>query len=81
MWSREESELVCRGVGWFGYDFEIISRLFVSRNRNTVKRRWKRVEKEEPERAREAWERREPVGACTTIAPLLVLSARWDGEC
>ncbi|EJU00061.1 hypothetical protein DACRYDRAFT_23581 [Dacryopinax primogenitus] len=60
-WSREETELLCKGIGWFGYDFEMISKLFVGRDRLSVKRRWKNVEKVDPARAQAAWENREPI--------------------
>ncbi|KZT55434.1 hypothetical protein CALCODRAFT_455561 [Calocera cornea HHB12733] len=61
-WTREEVDLLCKGVGMFGYDFEMISRMFVGRNRQVVKNKWKRIEKEQPERAAMAWESREAIG-------------------
>ncbi|KZO92735.1 hypothetical protein CALVIDRAFT_601206 [Calocera viscosa TUFC12733] len=60
-WTREEVELLCRGVGMFGYDFEMISRMFVGRSRGVVKNKWKRMEREQPERAQAAWESREAI--------------------
>jgi hypothetical protein len=59
-WLPEETDTFFRALGQYGTDFSLIERIMPSRTRRQIKLKFKREEREDPERVMEALRRRAP---------------------